>query len=182
MTVRLEKADKTSSDYIKIKQLYESAFPSNERAPFKMLEKRAGRQNVDFLAIYDRESVVGLFYVVTHSDLAYIFYFAIMPQLRGKGYGSAALQALKEHYKGMRIFLAAERADVECDNLEQRVKRRQFYFKNGFVDMHHHIREASVVFDMLGTGTPPTNEEYQSLIAGYMGKLRTKLYKMAVID
>lgn len=182
MTVRLEKADKTSRDYIKIKQLYESAFPSNERAPFKMLEKRADRQNVDFLAIYDRESVVGLFYVVTRSDLAYIFYFAVMPELRGKGYGSAALQALKEHYKGMRIFLAAERADVECDNLEQRVKRRQFYFKNGFVDMHHHIREASVVFDMLGTGTPPTNEEYQSLIAGYMGKLRTKLYKMAVID
>ena len=87
MTLKLSKI--TKNDYKAVKKLYLSAFPREERPPFFMLKSGVKKGSGDFFVAKDGEIFVGFAYIVTHADLAYLFYFAIDGGLRGKGYGSA---------------------------------------------------------------------------------------------
>ena len=61
-------------------------------------------------------------------------YFAIEPNLRGKGYGTQSLKQIYEYYKQNRIILDVE-DPFECNNeleREKRLKRIYFYERAGF--------------------------------------------------
>lgn len=170
MSVILEKAEK--KDYKTLKKLYVSAFPRNERPPFFILRTRAERGLGDFHIIKDGEKFVGFAYVIPYADMAYLYYFAIDGEIRGKGYGSEAISELKKIYEGKRFFLAREMLDENSENYGQRVKRHAFYIKNGFTDLPVKIKEASVTFDVMGIGGAVGKEEYKALMDGFFGKFR----------
>ena len=65
-------------------------------------------------------------------DVVILLYLAISDAVRGKGYGSAVLQAVQKKYAGKRIILNIEEMDEQAANYAQRVKRKAFYQKNGF--------------------------------------------------
>lgn len=159
----------------KLKKLYIGAFPANERAPFYMLKKRAKQGRGEMLAAYDNNELVGMAYIIGDTDLGYLFYFAIMPELRGKGYGSKILSLLRERYSGGRLFLAREQLDKSADNYSQRVKRHEFYLKNGFADLNATIREAGVVYDVMITNGKVSPQEYADLMLSWAGKLMCKI-------
>ena len=71
----------------------------------------------------------------------YVFYFAISQSERGQGYGSYILQTVKEFYKNQRLCLAIEEIDETAANYQQWVKRKEFYEKNGFTDLHCKLRK-----------------------------------------
>ena len=75
-------------DYREIKAIYTGAFPPDERAPFRLLRKRAEQGMADFWIISEEGKSIGLAYLVTYKDLAYLFYYAIDPSYRGQGYGT----------------------------------------------------------------------------------------------
>lgn len=179
--MELVKVSKTIDVYPAIRTLYKEAFPLNERAPFWLLMKKADSSVADFWALYDQEQWVGIAYVVTYRKLAYIFYFAIQEGERNKGYGEKAIHALKEHYKGSRIFLALETLDKEADNYEQRMKRHCFYEKCGLSDMSYKLKEASVIYDIMGIGEAVEPEEYREMMEHYVGKFLCRLIDMRII-
>ena len=74
-------------DHNKIKQLYTEAFPADERAPYWLLKRRAKHGKADFFELADGDVKVSMAYVVTYSDMAYLFYFAVDKALRGRHYG-----------------------------------------------------------------------------------------------
>lgn len=174
MKIAFKRASLFSPDLMLVRSIYNTSFPDNERAPFWLLAARAVKKNVDFWFLYDKErhKCIGMLYVVTHADIGYIFYFAIDEAVRGMGYGSAVLKAAMRYYKDIRLFLSIERLDEPCDNYDQRFRRRSFYLRNGFKDQHLHIKEANVIFDMLGVGEPPTKAEYDRLVDSYFGFMR----------
>ena len=88
-------ATERTKDYRKMKKLYKQAFPSNERAPFRLLKRRAKSDNADFWALYNEDKFIGITYIVKNKDLAYIFYLAVQPDERGKGYGTEIINELK---------------------------------------------------------------------------------------
>ena len=155
--------------YVQLKKLYTEAFPENERAPFWLLRRRAEQGRAEFWSLMDGEMWAGMAYVVRHQDMAYLFYLAVDSQARGKGYGTKAIEALKEHYKGCRLFLALETLDKTAENYEQRVKRHAFYEKCGLTDLPYHIKEASVVYAVMGIGGNVYPEEYKAMIDQYLG-------------
>lgn len=155
-------------EYKKIKQLYLTAFPADERAPFPLLMMKSYRKNADFYGIYIDGLWVGMVYVVSRGDVSYIFYLAIAKEHRGKGFGSTLIKALLRRYEGQRLFLALEQLDESAPNYEERLRRRHFYEKNGLHDLHCHIREGNVVFDTMGTA-PIAPEEYNALMREYLG-------------
>ncbi|MDO5783729.1 MAG: GNAT family N-acetyltransferase [Eubacteriales bacterium] len=181
MNVHLEKVA-NKAERKKIRSLYRRAFPADERAPFWLLARKAHRSNVDWWSIYDGDTWVGFFYVLHDNDLSYVFYFAISEQCRGKGYGSQALSELKKKYAGRRIFLAIEQLDPAAENYVERVKRKQFYEKNGFTDLHEKLREANVVYSLLGIGGTVRKEEYKTLICNWCGSLLARLVRMEIVS
>ena len=154
--------------YKKIKDLYRKAFPKEERAPFFVLKSRDNR--ADCWSIYDNENWIGFAYVIVYKNLAYLFYFAIDENQRGKEYGSRTIQLLKEEYKDKKLFLAIEPLDENANNYDQRVKRHGFYIKNGLKDLPYKIKEDSVVYSIMGTEVV-YKDEYEALIQNYLGFL-----------
>lgn len=172
----------SNSDLDKLEPLYLAAFPSDERAPYKMLKKKADKGTAEFLAAKEGDEIIGMVYMVCNDALAYIFYLAIMEDKRGKGYGSAVLSLMKQRYAGKKLFLARERLDEPCDNLEQRTSRRNFYLANGFTDQSFHIKEGKVTYDIMYVGEPVTAKEYDALITPWAGRLMKWFVGLKIVD
>ena len=88
--------------------------------------------NFDFLALTNDDAFIGFMVVQTHKELAYLFFLAIDPSCRAKGYGSRAIETLRALYPGKKQVVDFEMQDSTAPNNEQRIKRRQFYLKNGY--------------------------------------------------
>ncbi len=169
MLIHFQSLDAKSPDISKIKRLYHSAFPKNERAPFRRLVREVDGKSAQLLGIYNDTTWLGFFYIVNYNDLSYIFYFAIDDNQRNQGFGGIAIQTLIEQFTGRRLFLAAEQLDPHADNYAMRVRRHNFYTRNGLSDMHMKIQEAGVIYDVLGAGGAVTPEEYQTLMLSHLG-------------
>lgn len=180
MKITLKRINFFSSDYGKISRLYKTAFPADERAPMWLLALKSEREDVDFWGLYSDGNWAGLAYVISGGEASYLFYLALSENMRGKGIGSKALQALKKHYMGQRFFLALEQLDESAENYEERLKRRQFYLKNGLKPLPLTIREATVTYDVMGTGDVKP-EEYESMMKKYLGAA-SKIVSMDYAD
>lgn len=154
-----------------VKKLYTSSFPKRERIPFKILLKLCKRGKVDLLIFTDVDIFVGFAFIIKHKDIVFILYFAINDTIRGKGYGGKALQTIKNKYSGKRIILNIESTQIIGSNHEERVKRKNFYMKNGYKEAKLFSRERGEIFEMLILNGIIEKEEYCNLLKTIMGRL-----------
>lgn len=164
-----------------VRRLYRDAFPLDERAPFFMLARKAEKGLADWWGIYEDGEWIGFFYVVADEKLAYVFYFAIDGQKRGRGCGTRALAALRAQYEGSRIFLAAEAIDPAAENYAERVRRKQFYLRCGMEELHTRVREGNVVYELLGTGGAVSGREYSRLVRRWAGPVLGRMVTMKML-
>ncbi|RRJ64635.1 N-acetyltransferase [Paenibacillus oralis] len=129
MSLNVRPVYKRLKEYEQIKELIIS-----ERFPMWFLLWKARSNFADFLALYDDDRFVGVTYLVTSRDLTFVMYLAIDGEIRSKGYGKKALETIQSQHPGNRIILNIEAIEESADNYEQRVKRKFFYTKNGFIN------------------------------------------------
>lgn len=165
-----------------VKKLYKQAFPKNEQFPFWFLLWKARKKNIDFLAFYDNDEFVGFTYLITQEDLTYILYLAVAKTTRSKGYGSQILNLLKEMFVKKRIMLSIESPDVKSDNLQQRQKRKAFYYKNEFMQICFSFKYANEVYDVLGYNGNIQFNEYNKLVENFFGKILYQFFKARQIS
>ena len=118
--------DKNSLFYKKAMELYESAFPDGERRP--ECEQMRVSQNPHYHSdiITEDEEFIGIMFYWEIDDMIFLEHFATLPSLRNHGYGSRALELLKQ--KGKPIILEIE------DPTDELTRRRfAFYGRNGFL-------------------------------------------------
>ncbi len=132
MQIREVSAD--MADFEEISSLYERSFPDYERYPMETLFSLQKTEGARYLAFYDGETLCGTLWFLPGDRLLYLFYIAVNDRVRSKGYGSRMLAWLKAEYPEKIIFLHMEPPDKKAENAAQRVRRRQFYLKNGFYD------------------------------------------------
>lgn len=164
-----------------VKKLYKQAFPLNERAPFFIINKLAKTDQANCFAISDGDSFVGMAYCVLYKDIVYVFYLAIEKDLRGQGYGSRILATLRQMYADKRIILMAEESTDAYKDVEARLKRKQFYYANGLVELNYKVEEFGVVYDMLGfadNSSVVSGQEYMALMRHYWGDA---MYRMVYV-
>lgn len=152
-----------------VKGLYTDVFPGHERIPFWLLMRRARLSSVEFLAYYDEDRFVGFTYLVRIDDLAYLFYLAVNPKIHSKGYGSRILQSLEDQHPDCRIGLDIEAVTASAENYEQRVKRRDFYLKNGYACSGHEMIDRDGTYEVMVKNGSCTTEELaavQKLVSG----------------
>lgn len=130
-----KKITAAKADNIQIKQLYESAFPENERIPWPDLMRLIDEMHLDFTTYEDNNQLVGFTIVYPGPKVNWFWYFAVKEELRGQGMGQQILTRLIQKYEGKTCVLDMESPyQAPCPNPEQRSRRQQFYLRNGFRD------------------------------------------------
>lgn len=79
--------------WTQVEVLAREAFPPEEYLPPVQLARMAQAANFDFLALEEEDGqFIGFMAVQTHQDMVYLFFLAIVPVYRAKGYGGKPLK------------------------------------------------------------------------------------------
>ena len=153
-----------------VKALYESAFPANERIPIKhLLDNKIKRE---FWAFFDKEvggdaatpTFCGFSNSITHRNITNIVYFAVVPELRSRGYGSQILQAIRRQHPDTRLVvdIEVEEDSKNAEELERRNRRREFYTRNGFDALPVDYVWQGEHYRLLSAGGSVTEKEFRN--------------------
>lgn len=160
-----------------IEALYLRAFPKEERKPFQIICQKSREGVTDILSIEEDGRFLGLAITINYEDKVLLDYFAMDDENRGKGYGSTALNALTKHYEGLRMIIEIETTAQDADNLEERLRRKRFYHKNGITDLGFMADLFGVRMEILSNGTSVTFDEYLELYVKTYGERMRELVK-----
>lgn len=132
------------------------AFPDEERLDTELLAQLSEQGRLELLGIYDNGNYIG-FTVIFHSERSvYVFFLAIDPAWRSHGYGAAVLDELRKRYAGRQLVLDIEPLDSAAPNYEQRLRRKNFYLRNGFRESGCFFKYCGMCFEVLFDGAPCT--------------------------
>ncbi len=113
----------------KIKKIYYSSFPENERIDFQYLIDLKF-PNSKLLGIFNECSLIGFSYISISGDYVYIAYLAIDEEFRNKNYGTTALNLICDLYNSKVKVLSVEKPYFPKDMPSRRIG---FYKRNGFL-------------------------------------------------
>ncbi len=150
-------------DWRKIKQLYDAAFPSDEKKPFWMIRLKHKQNAADVWVLEEENEFAGLAITMNGGDMVLLDYFAIVSGKRGRGIGSLALEALQKKYSNRRFFLEIEQTGETSDNQSERVRRKKFYLANGMRELGVYVTLFGVDMELLGHGCSVSFQEYRGL-------------------
>ena len=149
----------------KIKKIYLQSFPKAERKPYSLMCRKARQGVMDLLAITQGREVVGMAFLARYQDLVLLDYFAISGQCRGQHIGSEALRQLQRYYGDRRFLLEIELIQEGASNLEQRIRRKEFYLRGGMKETGIRAVLCGVPMELLSLDCPVTFEEYYGIYA-----------------
>ena len=176
--MRLEPATKEEVRYIK--KLYRKSFPRAERKPFWFIHRWEQRKAAEVLIIKEDEDVCGLAIISYYGELVLLNYFAIDDSRRNGGLGSRALQLIRERYCGKRLILEIESVAEHCEDNDMRMRRKEFYLRNGFRDAYITVKMFGVDLDVMTGGSPLKYSEYVNLYQRVYGRwVRRFIKKMS---
>lgn len=132
-----------------IKELYLSSFPKEERMPFIMMLLMSCLWNTEFLAFYDEDKLCGIIYLASLRKQTFIMFFAVDEKLRSHGYGSRILNEIEKLYPKNPIIVSIEPCFEDADNIEQKLRRKSFYQRNGYVETGYFMKLAGQVQEIL---------------------------------
>ena len=132
MTSRLLAPAQAATDP-ELRRLYESAFPREERIPWEDLLRLVEKMPLEFAEYREGAELLGITIVYPRPRLSWFWYFAVPEEKRGRGIGQRILAALLARYEGRSAVLDMEDpAQPGAPNAAQRLRRRDFYLRNGF--------------------------------------------------
>lgn len=100
-----------------MKRIYLKAFPKSERFPFWILKNCSKENNIEFIEVLNGNELVGIEYLLTYENNAYLMYFAIDENKQNKGYGSEIVKDLANKYNT--VILSIEK----IDNINREIKQ-----------------------------------------------------------
>ena len=146
--------------WLRLYKLYRQAFPAYERKPFSLIRSMHKKGKSDVWYFEKNKEFAGLVFTINSDDAILIDYLAIAPTKRGRGIGSEIIAKLREYYVEKGIFVEIESVFDECDNLDERLRRKQFYLNNGMVPMKVMSILFGVEMELQGIDCHLTYDEY----------------------
>ena len=147
----------------RVKNLYESSFPVQERISWPWMVWMALLGQADFLAYYDGQDFAGFSYSLRSKTTYYLLFLAIPSQQQSKGYGRQILQEVARRAGQRPIFLVIEPLDEAADNYAIRLKRLAFYEKNGYQLTDYIYFENQEVYQVLTNHISADFQDFERL-------------------
>jgi len=149
MKLNVVKINSQFKDMDKVNKLALEAFPPEEYlAPDKIMDLTR-EDGFNFLAYYDKNKFIGFTVVKIYKKMSYLFFLAVDRNFRRQGYGSKIIQKLKELYPDCNQVADFEKVDKKAENYEQRVKRKNFYLKNGYRETGKFLSYLNVDYEVM---------------------------------
>lgn len=175
--------DIESKDFDLAMNIYADAFPLNERQPISTVRERVGQgMNQLYAGRIDEEIVfMALLWPLKNTDFILLDYMATSSAHRGKNIGSHFLQSMRPVLEANKKHFILEVENPEFgDNKEDRLRRIDFYKKNGAKE----LRGVRYILPALD-GSVPTEmrlmifPEYNdgTIDASLVEQLITRIYK-----
>ena len=133
--------------------LYDKAFPEQEKKPLQVMENLVADGKMEMLAMVDEDEFVGLAInlIDAEQDRALLDYYAIVPEKRNHKY----------------IF-EIETQDEKAENAEERKKRKAFYLRNGLQETGLFVNVYDTDFEILTPDGELTFWEYVDFLREVM--------------
>lgn len=164
MQLHFENITETGKDRDFFEQVNIEAFPRYERWDMEEIFDFAKKTDTEVLGVYDETMPVGFAVLVKNAECAYLYYLAMDIRQRSKGYGSATLQKLMEVYSDLQLILDFEDPNEEADNREQRMRRKEFYLRNGLHETRHYTLLNGGRFEVVCNKGELLTEAFEELI------------------
>lgn len=151
MKLKIEKIDENYRYWNNVNLLAIESFPSEEYLdPLKIIEMTK-KEDLEFLSLVDDNNFVGFMVIKTFNILTYLFFLAIDKQYQSQGYGTQAIQLLKKKYPNKIHTVDLEMINDLANNKEQRIKRKNFYLRNGYKETGLYLSYLNVEYEVLCT-------------------------------
>lgn len=124
---------RTLMDWLRIRRLYQEAFPSCERKPFSIIVSMWKKRRTAVWCFRQDGRFAGFAATINGPGLILIDYLAVEKKRRGQGVGSQALRALKARYPACTLFVEIESPFEDAPNREERLHRKAFYMRCGYL-------------------------------------------------
>lgn len=160
--------------WLQIYKLYRQAFPRYERKPFAIIRSMYKKGNSDIWYFSKDGRFAGLVFTVNRNEAVLIDYLAVCPHVRGDGIGSKIIAEMKNFYSPKGIFVEIESVYATCDNITERLRRKEFYLKNGMTPMNVMVVLFGVEMELLGFGCKLNFNDYFSFYHDVYGPLADK--------
>ena len=105
--------------------LYDKAFPEQEKKPLQVMEQLVADGKMEMLVLVDEDEFAGLAInlIDEEQNRALLDYYAIVPEKRNGGYGSKGLEVLLERFKNYKYIFSHQRK--ENRNFSQKAYKTQ---------------------------------------------------------
>lgn len=174
MKLRAKHIKKSMADYEHILEIYRNSFPKIEQFPVWLLRIMSHLKGINSVAFYDGNNLCGFSYFLMNEETVFILYLAVNDKIRSKGYGSQIIAWIKENYPNREIFLDAEKPDETAENYNQRVKRLEFYKRNGIFDTNQSFTYDDVTYEILCSDKNFSEKDYNENLMSYFRIFKRK--------
>lgn len=173
--------DVYKNDWKQLKEIYLEAFPKAERKPFWLLKRAVKSNRARILVAKDNDIVLGFVVLFKYHNMVMVDYLAVNNKCRSRGTGSAVMRKVCELYQDHCIVLLIEDVEEDACNFEQRVARKLFYVRNGFVSSNLFIDGVSGKMEVLKRGKNITSNDFLALYKYTLGNLFFRLSKVELV-
>ncbi|MFR5601736.1 MAG: GNAT family N-acetyltransferase [Lachnospiraceae bacterium] len=163
-----------------IKEIYLEAFPKRERKPYFSLRRSVKKKKAMVMTAVEGDQLLGFTVLIPYEDMVMVDYLAVSSKIRSKGTGSYIMEQVCKHFADKKIVLLIERLDDASDNQDQRIARRRFYLKNGFISSGIFITGAGGDMEIMNYGGMVSQEDYLKLQKYALGSLFFRLSNIKI--
>ena len=163
-------------------ELYEEAFPEQEKKPLQVMEKLAEDGRMEILAMVEDDEFVGLAVNMLSGNRGLLDYYAIAPEKRNGGYGSRGLEILLAHFEGKKYIFEIETQDAQAENAQDRKRRKAFYLRNGLKETGLFANVYDTDFEILTPDGELSFQEYVDFLRDVLDEEHVQLLNPTLIS
>lgn len=169
--MNFKKLERNSADVPLLEKLNNQAFPENERIDIDDIFSFSESDGREVIGIYTDNEFSGFIVTMKFRKCVYICYLAICSEKRSKGIGGRSLKMLKEYYPDCQIVVDFEAPDEHSSNNAQRIRRRNFYYRNDFYETGYYQFYMETEFEIACNKPNFDKAEFERLIAEIHSKV-----------
>ncbi|MDD2979360.1 MAG: GNAT family N-acetyltransferase [Hespellia sp.] len=170
-----------------INTIFQDSFPPEELLPVDKMQQLLENGTLELLAITDAEHhgnmALGGIIVLTHTKKTLWFLFAVAKEYRLHGIGQKIIDLVKERYGTDGFFGEVEIPDKNASETDLRVRRRNFYIRNGLKPTGIPITMNGIPLELFTYHSEISAGEYLDFYHAVFGEEYTKrIFNIEIIE